>query len=86
MNLYFIYILAMDDVDSLKLVYYTVSPPGVNSPDVLGDDDVDPASFTKCKLDSDEYSLCCATFRLFKIGDMYILDELKRLVVHFGLI
>ena len=37
-------------------------------------------------MDSDEQSVCCATIRLFKVGDIYILDELKRLVVHFGLI
>ena len=46
MNLYFIYILVMDDVDSLSLGYYPVSSPGVSSPDVLGDVDVDPASFS----------------------------------------
>ena len=76
----------MDDVDSLSLGYYPVSSSGVTSPDVLGDVDVDPVSFPQCKMDSDEQSLCCATFRLFKIGDIYFLNELKRLVVHFGLI
>ena len=37
-------------------------------------------------MNSDEQSILCATFRLFKIGDIYTFDELKRLVVHFGLI
>ena len=62
----------MDDVDSLSLGYYPVSSPGVSSPDVLGDADVDPANFSRFKLDSDEQYVCCATFRLFKIGDIYI--------------
>ena len=76
----------MDDVDSLSLGYYPVISPGVSSPDVLGDIDGHPTSFSQCKLDSDEQSLCCAIFRLFRIGDIYILESLKRLVVHFGLI
>ena len=62
------------------------SSPDVCSPGVVVVDDGDPASFSQCKLNSDEQSILCATLRLFKIGDVYILDELKRLVVHFGLI
>ena len=30
--------------------------------------------------------MCCATFRLFKVGDDYNLSDLKKLVVHFGLV
>ena len=75
----------IDNDDSLSLGYYPVSSPSASSPDVLGDVDVDPASFSQCKLYSDEQHVCCATFRLFKVGDIYMLDELKRLVVHFGL-
>jgi len=30
-------------------------------------------------------SICSATNRLFKVGDIYVLDHLKKLVVHFGL-
>ena len=75
----------MDDIDSLSLGCYPANSPGVSSPAVLGDVDVDPISFSQCKLDSDEQSVCCAVFRLFKVGDIYFLDELKRLAVHFGL-
>ena len=53
--------------------YYPVSSPDVSSPDVLGD--IDPASFSQCKFDSDDQSVCCATFRLFKVGDVYILND-----------
>ena len=76
----------MNDADSLSMGYFSSSSPNVCSPDVVVDADVDPARFSQCKLDSDEQSILCATFRLFKIGDIYIFDELKRLVVHFGLI
>ena len=76
----------MNDADSLSLSYFSSSSPDVCSPDVVVVDDGDPASFSQCKLNSDEQSILCATFRLFKIGDIYIFDELKRLVVHFGLI
>ena len=62
----------MDDVDSLSLGYYPVSSPGIRSPDVLGDVSIDPTRFFQYTLDSDEQSVCCATFRLFKIGDIYI--------------
>ena len=94
MNIYWICILAMKDVDILSLGYFPASSPHVSSVGVLGDADGNPATFYQCKLDSDEQSKRCATFRLFKIGDIYIyiyiyiyiLDELKRLVVHFGLI
>ena len=86
MNIYFICILEMNDADSLSLGYFPSSSPDVYSPDVVVDADGDPASFSQCKLDSDEQSILCATVPLFKIGDIYIFDELKRLVVHFGLI
>ena len=86
MNIYFICILAMNDADSLSLGYFPSSSPGVCSPDVVVDADGDPASVSQCKLDSDEQSILCATFRLFKIGNIYTFDELKRLVVHFGLV
>ena len=86
MNIYLICIFAMNDADSFSLGYFPSSSPDVCSPDVVVDTDGDPASFSQCKLDSDEQYILCATFRLFKIGDIYIFDELKRLVVHFGLI
>ena len=82
-NLHFIYILVMDDVDSLSLGYYPVSSSGVTSPDVLGDVDVDPVSFPQCKMDSDEQSLCCATFRLFKIGDIYFFEWIEKVGCSF---
>ena len=41
-NLYYTYILVMDDANNLSLGYYPVSSPGVSSPDVLGD--IDPAN------------------------------------------
>ena len=44
MNLYFIYILVIDDFDSLSLGYYPVSSPVVSFPGVLGYIDVDPVS------------------------------------------
>ena len=72
MNIYFICILAMNDADSLSLGYFPSSSPDVCSPDVVVDADGDPTSFSQCKLDSDEQSIRCATFRLFKIGDIYI--------------
>ena len=68
----------IDYVNNLSWGYYPVS-----FPDVLGD--IDPASFSQCKLDSDDQSVCRATCRLFKVGDVYILDHLRKLVVHFGL-
>ena len=72
MNSYIIYILVMGDVDSLSLGYYPVNSPSASSPGVLGNDVVDPASFSRRKLDSDDKSLWCATFRLFKNDDIYI--------------
>ena len=45
----------MDDVDSLGLGYYPVSSPGVSSPNVLGDVDIDPASSSQCKLDIQDW-------------------------------
>ena len=75
--------MVMDDVNNLSLGYYPVSSPCVSSPDILGD--INPASFPQCKLDSNDQSVCCATFWLFKVGDVYILDDLRKLVVHFGL-
>ena len=36
-------------------------------------------------MDSDQ-SVCCTTFQLFKVGDVYNLSDLKKLVVHFGLL
>ena len=45
-NLYYIYILVMDDVNNLSLCYYPVSSPRVSSPDVLGY--IDPARFFQC--------------------------------------
>ena len=79
-------IFAMNDADSLSLGYFPSSSPDVCSPGVVVVADGDPASFSQCKLNSDEQSILCATLRLFKISDVYIFDELKRLVVHFGLI
>ena len=76
----------MNDADSLSLDYFPSNSPDACSPDVEVVNDGGPASFSQCKLNSDEQSILCATFRLFKIGDIYIFDELKRLVVHFGLI
>ena len=76
----------MNDADSHSLGYFPSSSPDVCSSDVVIDIDGDPASFSQCKSDSDEQSILCATVRLFKIGDIYIFDELKKLVVHFGLI
>ena len=67
----------MDDVNNLSLGYYSV-----RSPDLL--EDIDPANFSQCKLNFDQ-SVCFATFRLFKVGDVYILNELKKLVLHFWL-
>ena len=71
----------IDDVNSLSLGYYPASSP--DAPAVLGD--VDSAYLSQCRLDSDQ-SVCCATFRFFKIGDDYNLSDLKKLVVHFGLV
>ena len=71
-NIYCICIFAMNDADSLSLGYFPSSSPGIYSPDVVVDDDGDPTSFSQCKLDSDEQSILCATFRLFKIGNIYI--------------
>ena len=72
MNIYFICILAMNGVDSLSLDLFSAISPDVSSPDVIVDADGDPATFPQGKLDSDEQSIPCATFRLFKIGDVYI--------------
>ena len=52
--------MVMDDVNNLSLGYYPVSSPCVSSPDILGD--INPASFPQCKLDSNDQSVCCATF------------------------
>ena len=71
----------MDDVHSLSLGYYPASSP--DAPAVLGG--VNSAYLSQCRLDSDQ-SVCCATFRLFKVGDVYNLSDLKKLVVHFGLV
>ena len=70
------------DVNNISLGYYPVSSPGVSSPTVL--EDIDPADFPQCKLHSGQ-SVCSTTYRLFKVGDVYILDDLRKLVVHFGL-
>ena len=71
----------MDEINSLSLSYYPASSPDV--PDVLGGGN--SANLYKCRLDSDQ-SVCCATFRLFKVGDVYNLSDLKKLVVHFRLV
>ena len=60
----------MNDVDSLSLSYYPVSSPDISSPNVSGDADGSPVSFSQCKLDSDEQSIRCAIFLLFTIGDI----------------
>ena len=90
MNLYFIYILVINDFDSLSLGYYPLRSPVVIFLGVLGYIGVDPVSFPQCTLDFDEQSLCCATFRLFKIGDIYILDKLKKvgcfILVSYGIL
>ena len=57
--------------------YNPAKSPDVSSPDILRD--IDSANFSQYKLDSDQ-SVCCAIFRLFNI-----LDGLRKLVVHFGL-
>ena len=71
----------MDDVNSLSLGYYPASSP--DAPAVLGS--VNSVYLSQCRLDSDQ-SEYCATFRLFKVGDVYNLSDLKKLVVHFGLV
>ena len=71
----------MDDVNSLSLGYYPASSP--DAPAVLGG--INPTNLFQYRLDSDQ-SVCCATFRLFKVGDVYNLNDLKKLVVHFGLV
>ena len=73
----------MNDDNNLNLGYYPINSPDVSSPDVLGE--IDPASFSQCKLNSDDQSVCCTIFRLFKVGDVYILDDLRKLVINFGL-
>ena len=58
MNIYFICILAMNEADSLSLGYFPTSSLEVSSPDVIVATDGDPASFSQCKLDSDDQSVC----------------------------
>ena len=71
----------IDDVNNLSLGYYPASSP--DAPDVLGS--VNFAYLSHCRLDSDQ-SVCCATFRLFKVGDVYNLSDLKKLVAQFSLV
>ena len=61
--------MVMDDVNNLSFGYYPVSSPDVSSSGELRD--IDPTIFSQCKLDYDQ-SVCCATFRLFKVGYVYI--------------
>ena len=42
-------------------------------------------NYPEFRLESD-HSICSATDRLFKVGDIYVLSQLKKLVVLFGLI
>ena len=75
MNFYYIYILVTVDVNNISLGYYPVSSPDISSPTVL--EDIDPANFSQCKLNSGQ-SVCSTTYRLFKVGDVYILDDLRK--------
>ena len=81
-------IFLKDDVVYHGLSYFSkdvvVGKPGNNtSPDVFGDI-VGSTDNPGCTLESDQ-SICSATHRQFKVGDIYVLDHLKKLVVHFGL-
>ena len=78
----------MDDVVNHSLGYFpkevVVGKPGNNaSPAVFLD--IEGSTYNPgCRLESDQ-SVCSANNRLFKVGDIYVLDHLKKLVVHFGL-
>ena len=58
--------------------------PGDNAaPDVHGDVKIS-TDFPEFQLGSD-HSVCSATNRLFKVGDIYVLVHLKKLAIHCGL-
>ena len=78
----------IDDVVNHSLGYFpkdvVVWKPGDNtSPDVSGDIEGSTDN-PSCRLESNQ-CVCSVTNPLFKVGDIYILDHLKKLVVHFGL-
>ena len=78
----------MDDFVNHSMGYFpkyvVVGKPGDNaSPDIFGDIE-GSTDYPDFRLESGQ-SVCSATNRLFKIGDIYVLDHLKKWVVHFGL-
>ena len=78
----------MDDVVNHSLGYFSkhvvVGKPGINtSPGVFGDIE-GSTDYPGFRLESNE-SVCSASNRMFKVGDIYVLDHLNKLVVHFWL-
>ena len=78
----------MDDVVNHSVGYFptdvAVGKPMDNASPVVLEDIEGSADNPGCILESDQ-SVCSTTNRLFKVGDIYVLDHLKKLVVHFGL-
>ena len=80
--------MIIDDIVNHSLGYFpkdvVIGEPGDNaSYDVVGDIE-GYTDYPDFRLVSDQ-SICSATNRLFKVVDIYILEHLKKLVVHFGL-
>ena len=78
----------INDVVNHSLGYFpkdvAVGKPGDNASPVVFGDVEGSTDNPSCRLESDQ-SVCSATNQLFKVGDIYVLDHLKKLVVHFGL-
>ena len=80
--------LIMNNVVNHSLVFFPkyviVGSSGDNaSSDLFGDIEGSTA-YPDFTLESDQ-SVCRATTRMFKVGDIYVLVHLMKLVIHFGL-